>query len=95
MAANITRLAGNTNEQVISNKRCRLYGIYPELTTTGTITVRNQATAAGGSGNIKHVTAIGLLQAGKTFGPGAVFENGLTVQLSVSTDLSAIVWEPM
>lgn len=95
-SANVTRTIGDTNENVIYAGRCVLFGIYPELTTTGTITVRNQPTAAGGAGNVKHVCAIGLLQAGKTFGPkGIILEKGLTVQLSVATDLSAIVWEPL
>ena len=91
--ANISRTAADTNEHVIASGKAILYGIYPELTTTGTITVRD-ASATGGS-NIKHVCAIALLQAGKTFGPkGVLFPSGITVQLSVNTDLSAIVWEP-
>lgn len=91
---NGTRLAGNTNDQVIYLGRCKLYGIYPELTTTGTITVGDHATTA--ATNIKHVCAIGLLQAGKTFGPdGVLFETGLVIDLSVATDLALIVWEPV
>jgi hypothetical protein len=87
------RTAANTTENVICSSRCRVFGVYPELTTTGTITLRNTATAVGATA--KHICAIGLLQAGKTFGPhGAVFESGLTVQLSVGTDLSLIVFEP-
>lgn len=93
---NGSRTPGDTNENVIYAGRCKVLGVYPELTTTGTITLRNQATAAGGSGTIKHVCAIGLLQAGKTLGPdGVLFDAGLTVQLSVGTDLSLIVWEPV
>lgn len=85
---NGTRSAASTSEQVICATRCVLYGIYPELTTTGTITIRN-----GEAGTTKHVAAIGLTQAGKTFG-GVVFDKGLTVQQSVDTDRHLIVWEP-
>ena len=92
--ANGTRTTGDTAEHVIYAGRCVLFGIYPELSTTGTITVRDAA-ATGGS-NVKHVCAIGLLQAGKTFGrKGVEFQFGLSVQLSAATDLSMIVWEPM
>lgn len=88
---NMTRTTGNTNENVIFAGRCLLHGVYPELTTTGTITIRDSATAAGSAA--RHICAIGLTQQGKKFG-GVLFEKGLTVQLSVATDLSAIVWEP-
>lgn len=87
---NLSRTAGDTAEHVICAGRCILYGIYPELTITGTITLRD-ANATGG-GNVVHVCAIGLTQQGKQF-DGAQFLNGLTVQLSVATDLSAIIWE--
>lgn len=85
-----TRTTGDTNEHMIHTGPCVLYGIYPELTTTGTITVRDTATVAG-AGTV-HVCAIGLLQAGKTFG-GIFFAKGLSIHLSVATDLSMIVWE--
>ena len=85
------RTVGNTNEQVVYAGRCRLHAIVPELTTTGTITLRNQATAAGGAS--ASVSAIGLTQAGKEF-EGAVFEKGLTIQLSVGTDLTSVIYEP-
>jgi hypothetical protein len=86
-----TRTPAATSESLIHTGPCVLYGIYPELTTTGTITVRDSATAAG-AGTV-HVCAIGLLQAGKTFAEGFFFAKGLTIQLSVATDLSMIVWE--
>lgn len=86
----IFRTAGVTTEQVVFAGRCRLIAVRPELTTTGTITLRNGA--AGGS-DVKAVCAIGLTQAGKDF-DGAVFPAGLTVQLSVASDLSGIVYEP-
>lgn len=83
---------GDTNEQLIHAGPCLVHGIYPQLTTTGTITLRNTATAAGGAA--KSVSAIGLTQAGKTFG-GVRYDTGLTVQLSVGTDLCTIVWEAL
>lgn len=88
-----TRQTGNINEQLVHSGPCILYGIYPELTTTGTITVRDGA-AADASGTTQHVCAIGLTQTGKDFG-GIRFNKGLTVQLSVGTDISMIVWEAL
>lgn len=88
------RTPASTDELLIHAGPCILHGVYPELTTTGTITFRDAA-AIGGS-NVRHVCAIGLTQAGKTFGPsGVLFPVGLTVQLSVSTDLSLVSWEPI
>lgn len=90
-----TRTGAVITEQLIHSGACILYGITPELVTTGTITIRDGA-AADGSGTIMHVCAIGLPQAGKQFSGGAAgirFNKGLTVQLSVATDLSMIVWE--
>lgn len=85
---------GDTAEHIISARAGWLYGVWPNLTTTGTITFRNAATAAGGTAFI--VCAIGLTQAGKNFGPlGVFFDTGITVQLSVASDLSMIVYEPL
>jgi hypothetical protein len=84
------RTAGVTSEQVVFARRCRVFGINPELTTTGTITLRDSATAGGA--NVIHVCAIGLTQVGKSL-EGAVFYNGLTVQLSVGTDLTGVTYE--
>ena len=86
----IARTAADTNEHVICAGPCKLYAILPELLTTGTITVRDSLTAAGGTAT--RVGAIGLSQAGLDF-QGATFLKGLTVQLSVSTDLSSIIFE--
>lgn len=93
--ANGTRTTGDTAEHMIFTGRGVLYGIYPELTTTGTITVRDTATVAG-AGTV-HVCAIGLTQAGKSFGDqrGIQFQSGCSVQLSVATDLSWIKWQPL
>lgn len=93
--AKFTRTTGDTAENIVYDGACILYGVYPELTTTGTITIRNNRTAAGGTPALMHICAIGLLQSGKTFGPlGMLFPTGLTVQLSVASDLSAVVWYP-
>lgn len=86
----IHRTPGDTVENIVHAGRCLVYNISPELTTTGTITLRDSATAAAGTA--KHVCAIGLTQAGKDLG-GVLFASGLTVQLSVATDLTAISWE--
>lgn len=85
------RTAGNTNEQVVFAGRCILFGIYPEKTTGGTITLRDSATAAGATAF--SVSAIGLTQAGKEFG-GIVCNLGLTIQLSDATDLTTVVYVP-
>lgn len=90
-AANLYRHTGTATETVISTVPCIVYGIIPEATTTGTITLRDSATAAGSAA--KHIAAIGLTQAGKEFGAaGVFFANGLTVQNSVAGDASAIIW---
>lgn len=92
--SNGTRTTGDTAEHMIFTGRGVLFGIYPELTTTGTITIRD--TAAVVAGAAMHVCAIGLTQAGKTFGDqrGILFQNGCSIQLSVATDLSLIKWLP-
>lgn len=87
------RTANSTAEQVLCAGPCFVWGVRPELTTTGTITLRNDSAANGAAGAIMHVAAIGLTQAGKDF-DGALFPKGLTVQQSVGTDLSHITWEP-
>lgn len=87
------RTPGDTAEHVVCAKPCWVYGLSPDLTTTGTITLRNAA-ATGGSA-VMQVSAIGLTQAGKAYagGQGTFFDTGLTVQLSVATDLSLISYE--
>lgn len=89
---NMTRTAANTNEQVIFAGRCVLHALLPEATTTGTITLRDSATAAGSTA--LHIAAIGLTQAGKDF-KSTIFNSGLTVQLSAgATDRVAVLWSP-
>lgn len=85
----IFRSANSTGEQVVFAGRCRLIALIPELTTTGTVTLRNGA--VGGS-DIKHLAAIGMTQVGKEF-YGPVFPAGLTIQQSVGTDICAVVFE--
>ncbi len=88
------RSDATTLEQRIHTGRCRLYGVHPELITTGTITIRDGVTP-GENTNTKHVCAIGMLQAGKNFGNGVDFNNGLSVQVSVITDRALLSWEAL
>lgn len=94
-SANATRTVGDTNENMIFTGPGVLYGIFPELVTTGTITVRDTATAAAGTA--LHICAIGLPQAGKVFGDarGIRFQKGCSIQLSAASDLSLIKWLPL
>lgn len=82
--------AADTNEHVVCDKRCRLYGLRPNVTTSGTITLREGRTTGGSA--VFSISAIGLLQAGKSF-DGLVVD-GFTVQLSNAADLSTIIYEP-
>lgn len=91
--ANKTPLAGTTDDQVIFAGKCVLYGIYPQLTTTGTIEIHDHATT---SDNLVHKQAIGLTMPGVTFGPKGMFmANGIVIDLSAATDLAVVVWEPL
>lgn len=76
----VTRLAGNTTEQVIHSGRCMLNGIYPELTTTGTMTARNEA------GAIKVSTITGIANtpftSGGTLADATYFSNVLAVDIN-------------
>lgn len=81
---------GDTSEHVVTDKRCRLWGLRPNLTTTGTITLR-EGPVTGGTA-VFSLSAIGLLQAGKSF-DGVVLPSGFTVQLSAATDISTIIYE--
>lgn len=91
--ANKTLLAGTTDDQVIFAGPCVLYGIYPSLTTTGTIEIHDDADS---SDNLVMTCAIGLTQAGKTFGPKGIYmEFGIVIDCSVNTDLGLVVWEPL
>ena len=59
-------------------------------TTTGQLTAT--IPTAGDTTTIKSKSAAALLAAGKTYG-GALFSNGLTIQLANSADLTEVVWE--
>lgn len=85
------RTANAATEQLVTTGRVRLIGILPELTTTGTITIRD-GSVADASGTIIHVCAIGLLQSGKPF-YGLIFNKGITVTQSVGTDQMLVVFE--
>lgn len=87
------RTANATSEQVLCTGPCFVWGVRPELTTTGTLTLRNDNAANGAAGAILHVAAIGLPQAGKDL-DGALFTKGLTIQQSVGTDQCHVTWEP-
>lgn len=88
------RTIADTNENIVSAFAGWLIAIYPDLTTTGTITLRNQKTASGGTPVFTSVCAIGLTQAGKNFGPSGIFcSAGLTIQLSAGTDLCFVLFE--
>ena len=89
-----------TAEQLFHAGRCRVWGLWPEGTTAGTITLRDAGAARGQplvqiSGQqtiIRHLCAIGVLQAGKRLN-GMEFYNGLSVQLSNTADRVLIGWE--
>lgn len=61
-------------------------------TTVGQLTATIPATATAGTTRLKSKSAIALLQTGKDL-YGAVFVDGVTVSLSVATDLGALVYE--
>lgn len=89
----IYRHTGTVAETVITDDICRIVAVIPESTTTGTVTLRDEAEISQGDVNVVHICAIGLSQEGKHFTQrGAMLRNGLTVQLSVAGDIVAIVW---
>ena len=90
---NQTRVTGATEVLVFAG-RCALIGIFPEATTTGTVTVRDAA-AIGSGATPEHTAAIGLTQSGKLFSDFGVRQNaGITVTLSVGGDAVTVVWAP-
>lgn len=91
----MTRVTSATEALIITGP-CRLVGIYPEATTTGTISVRDAAAIGGGS-TARHTCAIGLPQSGAGIGGnnGVLFANGLTIQLSAGTDAVNVVWNTL
>lgn len=88
------RTPADTAEHVICNGPCWLYAVLPDLTTTGTITLRDAAATGVGASAVIQLCAIGLTQQGKQYGAyGVLLPTGLTIQLSVATDLSLVVFE--
>jgi hypothetical protein len=85
------RTASSTSEQLVVAGRVRVHAVIPELTTTGTLTLRDGA-VADASGATIVVCAIGLTQVGKDL-RGAVFTKGLTIQQSVGTDICTVIYE--
>lgn len=82
-AFNQTRVLGGA-EVLISATPARIAGIFPELTTTGTVTVRN-ARVLGSTGAPMHRAAVGLLASGKQFNAyGVALGSGLAVRLSAA-----------
>lgn len=83
-----------TTEQVITNLPCFVYG-FMGRTGTGTLTLRDSATAAGATSDFPAFTlAVGtpVMLCG---GAGVRFENGLTAQCGTGTDDCVIFWRPI
>jgi len=87
--ASVTRVTGGTSETQISTVNTILLGIYPAATTTGTVALK---TGVAGASTALQTCAIGLLPAGKTFGPFGIVVPGLTVTLSQAADDVLVVW---
>lgn len=88
-----TRLApGATTEQVVTNAPAFLYG-WVGVTGTGTLTLRDSATAAATTSPFPAFT----LAAGTIVTlPAAIrFENGITAQLGTGTDVVTLFWRPI
>ena len=91
--SNVTRLTGALAETMVSTVRCVLYAIIPDATSVGLITAKD--TAATGSGSPVSISAIGLTQAGKQFGPcGIRLDKGLSITLA-GADTVTVVWSPL
>lgn len=92
--ASYYRHTGTTNETIVFGAGAILHAIIPDAATAGTVIVRDQATAAGGTTYVTSQAAA-LPVAGVTFGPfGIKLLNGLTVQLSNGADKVCIVYTP-
>ena len=92
--ASYSRVTGDTAEHLLCSTRCSLLGIYPDNTTTGSVTVRD-GRAADASGTTVSVSATGLTQLGKTFGTYGIQLSGLTVQLGAGADAVIVAWMPL
>jgi len=93
--AQYTRIAGDTTEHAIMQKRGILFGIVPSNTTVGTVTIKDAHNVADGTAITMDVAAIGLTQVGKEYGPyGVELTAGLTIQLSSASDSILVIWAP-
>lgn len=89
-SAQATRHTNTTDETQIATGNAILFGIYPTATTTGTVKL---STGLVGASTELHTSAIGLTQAGKTFGPfGVLCPGGITVDLTQIADDVLVVW---
>ena len=90
---NQTRVTGAT-EVLVASGRCALIGIFPENTTTGTVTIRDDSHIAGGTTPVR-TSAIGLTQQGTYFCDfGFRMNSGITIALSAGSDAVTVVWAP-
>lgn len=85
---------GNTTENVLTAKPAILLAVAPSAALcTGTLTVRDSATAIATAA--RYVAPIALGASGIQMGPyGVFYGNGITVQNSVAGDVFAVVWMP-
>jgi hypothetical protein len=90
---NKTRFApATTAETVITAAPAFLYGFVGKI-GTGTLTIRDSATASGANTDFPVYTlAVGTMVA---FPAAIRMENGITGQLSTSTDEVTIFWRPI
>lgn len=91
--ANATRLTGSISETMVSTVRCVLYAIIPDAASVDVITVKNTATI--GAGTAVSISAPGLPQTGKQFGPyGILCDKGLSITLA-GADTVTVIWAPI
>lgn len=88
------RTPASVAEQLVHTGPCLLHRVIPDILTTGTITLRD-GRAADGTGVVVSLQSAGIPKGVWLDFGGAWFPNGLTIQLSVATDLCAVVWEPV
>lgn len=86
------RTAAVTTEQLVHTGPCVLKRIIPDIITTGTITIRDGA-VADGSGTTVSLQSLGLPKGGVLDFGDMWFPKGLTIHLSVATDLCTVIWE--
>jgi hypothetical protein len=79
MGTNITRTAAVTTEQVITNKKARLWAVVPELDTTGTLKLRSESAAVE---VLAPTTIAAAAAAGGSLGDDEYFINVLAVDVN-------------